>query len=117
MNYYLIKLLLANVYSHFANRFPRTFATSLKYLVQTEIYPLDLIKKAMDHDYLKAVYKNNAYRIGREYLEINSSIQIDVPEYQGPFLPPKILSYLTKVTHFFYLQILQILSLYFVTIK
>ncbi|XP_057318256.1 FAST kinase domain-containing protein 5, mitochondrial [Microplitis mediator] len=76
-------------------KFPRSLTVSLMYLSQADIYPLELISIVLSPKFLKEVYNNNAFRIGRECLIINEGLKIEVPDYKGPFLPEKISKYLT----------------------
>ncbi|XP_034951563.1 FAST kinase domain-containing protein 5, mitochondrial [Chelonus insularis] len=75
---------------------PVCLGASLMFLSQAEIYPLDLISKVLDHEYLTKYYKMNPYKIGREYLTFSTGVQIEVPEYDGPLLPEKVARYLNK---------------------
>ncbi|XP_015123058.1 uncharacterized protein LOC107045330 [Diachasma alloeum] len=77
-------------------KFAITYACSLMYLSLADIYPLDIINSIMNPEYLKEVYRNNAFKIGREYLTLECGLKLEVPEYEGPFLPERIYNYLAK---------------------
>ncbi|KAK0081730.1 hypothetical protein PV325_011659 [Microctonus aethiopoides] len=76
--------------------FHKSYISSLMYLSHAGIYPLDIIDRVMQPDYLRDMYKNNSYRVGHPYLFIENSLQIEAPEYKGPTLPPKMRNYLVK---------------------
>ncbi|XP_063980062.1 uncharacterized protein LOC135164025 [Diachasmimorpha longicaudata] len=78
------------------NKFAVTYICCLMYLSHMDIYPLDIITNIMDPQYLKDVYRNNAFKIGREYLTLECGLKVEVPEYQGPFLPERVYNYLAK---------------------
>ncbi|KAK0167307.1 hypothetical protein PV327_004724 [Microctonus hyperodae] len=77
-------------------KYHKSYISSLMYLSHVGIYPLDIIAKVMHPDYLRDVYNNNSFRIGQPYLILESALRIEVPEYKGPTLPPKIRNYLVK---------------------
>ncbi|XP_011297761.1 uncharacterized protein [Fopius arisanus] len=77
-------------------KFAVTYACSLMYLSHVNIYPLDIIGRIMNHEYIKQIYKNNAFKVGREYLTLESGLKIEVPEYKGPFLPERIYNFLAR---------------------
>lgn len=77
-------------------KYPKTLSSSIQYLSQIGIYPLEIINEIMDPSYLREVYNNNSFHIGRDYLGIECGLKIEVPNYQGPFLPARIVSYLGK---------------------
>lgn len=94
-------------------RFHRSFISSLMYLSHAGIYPLDILQRVMHPDYLRNMYNNNSFKVGHPYLILESGLQIEVPEYKGPTLPPKIRNYLVKVINFlqyvdlFYINVIQ----------
>lgn len=83
----------------FISRYPKTIPTTLTHFSFANIYPIDLIKKSFDPEFLNTVYGNNAYKIGWDYFSLENNLKIDLPEYDGPFLMPSILEYHAKVTH------------------
>lgn len=76
--------------------YPKTLSSSLTYLSHVGIYPIEIISEIMHPDYLEKVYDNNSFFIGREYLAIENGLKIEEPSYKGPFLPPRVISYLGK---------------------
>jgi hypothetical protein len=41
----------------------------------------------------------NYFRVGREILSLDMSVELECPEYSGNRLTPKIRNYLAKVSH------------------
>lgn len=66
------------------------------YLAQMDIYPVDLLERIMQPDYIKKVYHND-YMMGIEYLYLDQSLEIDCPHYVGPRLDQPRLAKLLKV--------------------
>ncbi|XP_074097160.1 FAST kinase domain-containing protein 5, mitochondrial [Cotesia typhae] len=77
-------------------KFSKCLTTSLMHLSYADIYPQDLIAKVLSPEYLKEVFNNNAFRIGRECMVVDMGLKIEVPEYKGPFLPERVINYLSK---------------------
>ncbi|CAD6237462.1 GSCOCG00002324001-RA-CDS [Cotesia congregata] len=77
-------------------KFPKCLTTSLMHLSYAEIYPLDLIAKVLSPEFLKEAFNNNAFRIGRECMVVDMGLKVEVPEYTGPFLPERVINYLSK---------------------
>lgn len=67
------------------------------HLSYADIYPHDLIAKVLSPEFLKEVFNNNAFKIGRECMVVDMGLKIEVPEYKGPFLPDRVINYLSKV--------------------
>ncbi|XP_043278377.1 FAST kinase domain-containing protein 5, mitochondrial isoform X2 [Venturia canescens] len=76
--------------------YPKTLPTILSHFSFANIFPIDLIKRVFDPEFLKRVYGNNAFRIGRDFFSLEMNIKIDLPEYDGPFLMPTLLEFLAK---------------------
>jgi len=81
----------------FDNRFPQEVSRILGYLTILNIYPIDLIKRVMIPEFFSKMCKNNYQFLTREYCVLDYSLQVEVPEYDGPFLKPIIRNMLEKV--------------------
>ncbi|GLV35764.1 uncharacterized protein CBL_01085 [Carabus blaptoides fortunei] len=78
------------------NMYPRCLTSCVHYLGLQQIYPYDLINKVLDPEFLKNTYGNNKTAIGREILFLDTSMDIDCPDYKGHRLNTKLQSNLTK---------------------
>ncbi|XP_014615468.1 PREDICTED: uncharacterized protein LOC106793218 [Polistes canadensis] len=77
-------------------RYPWMFISIMRYLAVLNIYPLHLIKLALDPSYINLRCKGNIYLIGWEYSILEYCIKVDRPEYTGPFLSESTLLTSTK---------------------
>jgi len=78
-------------------RFPYVATRILGYLTTQNVYPTDLIKFVMAPEYVNKICYGNYNHLSREYCVLDYSLQIEVPEYDGPFLKPNIRNLLEKV--------------------
>lgn len=67
------------------------------FLTFKNIYPRELIDYALDPAYVKNVYEHSIHNLTNELFIVNGSVQIDVPDYTGPFLENHIYKCLVKV--------------------
>lgn len=51
----------------------------------------------MEPEYVTKAYKYNLSLLSNEFLIIDCSLKIELPDYTGPFLDDKIYKYLVKV--------------------
>lgn len=68
-------------------KYPWMFVSIMRYLAYLNIYPLHLIKLALDPSYVNLRCKGDIYLIGWEYSILEYCLKVDRPEYTGPFLP------------------------------
>lgn len=97
-------------------KYPRCFACLIHYLGLEELYSYELLNKVLDPKFIVTAYGKyfeykfdslnynykcclvgfNKQKIGREILFLNSSIDIDCPDYAGHRLTPKLQESLTR---------------------
>ncbi|XP_012287240.1 uncharacterized protein LOC105703425 [Orussus abietinus] len=77
-------------------RYPKSLSYSLLFLSQVNLYPKHLINIMMDPKFIENSYENGK-SIGREYLSLDCSIEIEVPDYTGPRLDSKKRKSLAKI--------------------
>ncbi|XP_076675959.1 FAST kinase domain-containing protein 5, mitochondrial [Andrena cerasifolii] len=68
----------------------------IMFLTFKNIYPRELIEYALDPTYVKSVYEHSIHNLTNELFVVNGSVQIDVPDYTGPFLENHIYKCLVK---------------------
>lgn len=78
------------------NKFPRTLIALIHYLCLKGIYDETLIQKVLDMEFLYNAYGKKQYMFGREILYIDTTVELEYPNYNGPRLPPEIRNYLSK---------------------
>lgn len=78
------------------SRYPGIHLNLLYYLSVKDIYPIDLLKVAMSHIHLKNMQSHSSKLNGYNVFLLESSIKIDRPEYDGPFLPTNVYKALIK---------------------
>lgn len=66
------------------------------FLTFKNIYPRELIEYALEPTYVKNVHQHSIHNLTNELLVVNGSVQIDVPDYSGPFLENHIYNCLVK---------------------
>lgn len=59
---------------------------------------MDLIRYVMAPEFVTKTCHGNYHSLSREYLVLDYSLRIEVPEYDGPFLKPTLRSFLEKVS-------------------
>lgn len=59
---------------------------------------MDLIKYVMAPEFVTKICHGNYHLLSREYLMLDYSLQIEVPDYDGPFLKPTVRNFLGKVS-------------------
>ncbi|KAK2581967.1 hypothetical protein KPH14_002407 [Odynerus spinipes] len=77
--------------------FPRVLPNLLLYLAIQDIYPLDVIRKAMDVSYVQSMLKRSIYSISTNHSVLHYFLKIERPEYTGPYLEEGLLRTLTKL--------------------
>ncbi|KAL6259176.1 hypothetical protein P5V15_009097 [Pogonomyrmex californicus] len=85
-------------------KFPYVVSRIFGYLSIQNIYPIDLIKRVMAPEFVIKTCRGNYHYISREYCVLDYSLQIEVPEYDGPFLKPNIRDFLQKKYYDFHLE-------------
>lgn len=83
------------------SKFPYVASRLLGFLAVLGIYPTDLIKHVMSPEYIHASSKGNYHVLSREYCVLDYGLKVEVPEYDGPFLKPSLLTFLER-KHFQY---------------
>lgn len=71
------------------------YVSILRYLAIRGVFPLHLIKLAMDPSFINL--RTDAYILGWEHSLLEYYLKIEKPEYTGPFLSEGILLTSTKV--------------------
>lgn len=69
---------------------------------------MDLIEHIMAPKYIHKICNGNYTRLSREYCVLDYSLQVEVPEYNGPFLQSSLRSFLEKVCK----EIISIIAFY-----
>ncbi|KAG5317022.1 FAKD5 protein, partial [Acromyrmex heyeri] len=77
-------------------KFPHVASRILGYLATKSIFPMDLIRYVMAPEFVTKTCHGNYHFLSREYLVLDYSLQIEVPEYDGPFLKPIVRNFLEK---------------------
>ncbi|XP_012063545.1 PREDICTED: FAST kinase domain-containing protein 5, partial [Atta cephalotes] len=77
-------------------KFPHVASRILGYLTTKSIFPMDLIRYIMAPEFVTKTCNGNYHFLSREYLVLDYSLRIEVPEYDGPFLKPTLKSFLEK---------------------
>ncbi|XP_046395478.1 uncharacterized protein LOC124162849 [Ischnura elegans] len=72
------------------------FLRFLSYLIFQHIFPLDLIEKAMNSDFIKKSYGKNVNDIGREVFMLDISLEILFPEQMKYRLNPELRGKLSR---------------------
>ena len=72
------------------NSYPKSFLSCVTYLATMGVMPLDLISTALQPSMVNSLQSSNNYTdIGREILELDYLIEIEIPEYEGHRLKPE----------------------------
>lgn len=77
-------------------KYPHVASRILGYLTTQNIFPMDLIKYVMAPEFVTKICHGNYHLLSREYLMLDYSLQIEVPDYDGPFLKPTVRNFLGK---------------------
>ncbi|KYN06823.1 PREDICTED: FAST kinase domain-containing protein 5, mitochondrial [Cyphomyrmex costatus] len=77
-------------------RFPHVASRILGYMTIQNIYPIDLIKYVMAPEFVTRTCQGDYHFLSREYLVLDYSLRIEIPEYDGPFLKPTVRIFLEK---------------------
>lgn len=90
-------MLMRFLFSHTINRYPHALSRMIGFMSYVNVYPKDLIKLVMSPEYIHKTCSGNYRYFSREYCVLDYSLQLEVPEYDGPFLKPEQRSFMTKV--------------------
>lgn len=74
----------------------RSFTCCLSYLGISGIYPIDLIRKALDPKFLKTTYGDQVYHYGKEILAINNTAELFCNSSELTLLSEKTIKVLAK---------------------
>ncbi|XP_069675089.1 FAST kinase domain-containing protein 5, mitochondrial isoform X1 [Periplaneta americana] len=77
--------------------YPRCFVCCLHYLSLQKIFLKEHISRVLDKDFIRETYGRNMYKVGREILNLDISMEIECPSYIGNRIEPKMRAYLSKI--------------------
>jgi len=75
---------------------PKTLVAILHYLALLQRCPLNHLPTVLDMNFIRSTYGKTNYVIGREILSLDTCIELEMKEYQGPRLPVEVRDYLSK---------------------
>ena len=78
------------------NSYRKSLPRIIMFLSFKNIYPRELIEYALDPTNVKSVYQHSIHNLTNELFVVNGSVQIDVPDYTGPFLENDVYKCLVK---------------------
>ncbi|XP_024945660.1 uncharacterized protein LOC107272639 isoform X2 [Cephus cinctus] len=68
------------------NNFGKAFICALHYMSMANLYPKNLIEKALAKDFILQAYGKDVHKINREALFLDRSVEVELPDYTGPRL-------------------------------
>ncbi|XP_014484768.1 PREDICTED: uncharacterized protein LOC106749627 [Dinoponera quadriceps] len=77
-------------------QFPYVISRLLIFLSYVNLYPTDLIERVMASQFIHNMTTGKYYLVSQGYMVLDYSLQVEVPEYSGPFLREPLRDYLFK---------------------